>query len=92
MGLVSHANTMPWPLHPSFFITLFAYLLDAAALLIAAGIIYALMRGMLTLGDDLVQPRDAGADAGKASPSVPFTHNRKFPMSIDYREGSQHEA
>lgn len=91
MGLVAQPNTMPWSVHPGIFITLFAYLLDAVALLIACGVVYALIRGVLTLGDNRDQP-ETGADAGKGSRTAPFTQRREIPMSINYREGSQHEA
>lgn len=80
MGLIAHANIMPWSVDPGFFVSLFAYLLDAVALSIAAGVIYALTRGLLRLGDDRGQPLG------------PFTRSRKIPKSINYREGSQHEA
>lgn len=74
MDLVTHANTIPWLVQPGFFVSMIAYLLDAIALLIVAGIGYALLHGSLSHGDDLRLQQNPAEVAGKQTLKVPFTH------------------
>ncbi|MEJ2591556.1 MAG: hypothetical protein P8178_09195 [Candidatus Thiodiazotropha sp.] len=92
MHLVTHLITIPWPLQPGFFITLLAYLIDAAAVAIVLGMAYALMRGFLCLdGEHGMLP---GLWSGADKPCVKARHTSgwNYPLSLNHQEGSQHEA
>jgi len=88
MDLVTHANTIPWLVEPGFFVAMIAYLIDAVALLLVAGVVYALLHRLLAHGED----RHPAEEAGKQTQKVPFTHGLNFPMTINNRERSHHEA
>ena len=92
MNLVTHLITIPWPVQPSFIITLFAYLIDAAAVAIVIGMAYALMRGLLCLDGERGMLPGAGSGAGKPIVRARHTGEWNYPMSLNHREGSQHEA
>jgi hypothetical protein len=92
MDLVTHSNTIPWLVDPGFFITLIAYMLDATAVTIVVGVVYALLRGVLSHDDNGGLHRYSTEAVGKQTLKVPFTHGWNFPMTHNYRERSHHEA
>ena len=92
MHLVTHLITIPWPLRPGFFITLLAYLIDAAAVAIVLGMAYALMRGFLCLDGEHGMLPGSCSGTGKTSVKARRTGGWNYPMSINHQEGSQHEA
>jgi hypothetical protein len=90
MQIVTHVDTISWLAQPAFFMSLIAYLLDAAVLMTVVGLVHALLFGRLSI-PHASQHRQR-PDRACSAIGIPFGHGRIFGKPGKARQGACHEA